>query len=116
MPSMKHRGQHFIVTGAGSGIGRAVALRLASEGATVSLMGRRGDPLRETERLAVQQGAPDPFVVTCDVSDQATVSEAILAAGSDGQATGVAMKHLKSSGAVVDGKTVSTAVRTMRAG
>ena len=39
----------------------------------------------------------------------------VLAAGNDGQATGVAMKHLKSSGAVVEGKDVSAAVRALRA-
>lgn len=39
----------------------------------------------------------------------------IKAAASDGQATGVAMKHLKSAGAPVDGKTVSEAVRKIRA-
>ncbi len=42
------------------------------------------------------------------------VKEQILAAGNDGQATGVAMKHLKSSGAPVTGKDVSAAVRAMR--
>ncbi len=42
------------------------------------------------------------------------VSEAILAAGNDGQATGIAMKHLKGSGAAVEGKDVSAAVRAMR--
>jgi hypothetical protein len=43
------------------------------------------------------------------------VKEAVLAAGNDGQATGVAMKHLKGSGAAVEGKDVSAAVRSMRA-
>jgi len=42
------------------------------------------------------------------------VREQVLGAGNDGQATGVAMKHLKSSGAVVEGKDVSQAVRAMR--
>jgi uncharacterized protein YqeY len=50
------------------------------------------------------------------VAALAEVRDAVLAAGGDGQATGVAMKHLKSSRAVVDGKTVSAAVRSMRAG
>jgi len=44
----------------------------------------------------------------------APVAEAVKAAGNDGQATGVAMKHLKSLGAEVNGKDVSTAVRQMR--
>jgi uncharacterized protein YqeY len=44
----------------------------------------------------------------------APVSDAVRAAGNDGQATGVAMKHLKSSGAVVSGKDVSEAVKRIR--
>ncbi|MBB6428830.1 GatB/YqeY domain-containing protein [Algisphaera agarilytica] len=46
----------------------------------------------------------------------APVADAVLAAGNDGQATGVAMKHLKSNGAEVQGQDVSAAVRQMRAG
>lgn len=42
------------------------------------------------------------------------VADAVKAAGNDGQATGVAMKHLKSTGVSVDGATVSAAVRKMR--
>ncbi|HVW27745.1 MAG TPA: GatB/YqeY domain-containing protein [Polyangiaceae bacterium] len=42
--------------------------------------------------------------------------DAIKAAGNDGQATGIAMKTLKASGAVVDGKLVGEVVRKMRAG
>lgn len=43
------------------------------------------------------------------------VRDAIRAAGNDGQATGVAMKHLKTTGAVVQGKDVGDAVRRVRA-
>lgn len=42
------------------------------------------------------------------------VADAIRAAGNDGQATGVAMKYLKSTGAAVDGKTASAAVKQIR--
>ena len=42
------------------------------------------------------------------------VAEAVKAAANDGQATGVAMKHLKTLGAVVNGKDVSAAVRQLR--
>lgn len=48
------------------------------------------------------------------VAALAPVAEAVRAAGNDGQATGIAMKHLKGSGAVVEGKDVSAAVRSMR--
>ena len=44
----------------------------------------------------------------------APVSDAIRAAGNDGQATGVAMKTLKASGASVNGKDVSEAVKRIR--
>jgi len=49
------------------------------------------------------------------VAALAPVAAEVRAAGNDGQATGVAMKHLKGSGAVVEGKDVSQAVRGMRA-
>jgi uncharacterized protein len=42
------------------------------------------------------------------------VLEQIKAAGNDGQATGIAMKQLKSLGAVVNGKDVATAIKTLR--
>jgi uncharacterized protein len=43
------------------------------------------------------------------------VRDAVRAAANDGQATGVAMKHLKTTGAVVQGKDVGEAVRRLRA-
>jgi uncharacterized protein YqeY len=49
------------------------------------------------------------------VAALAPVVDAVRAAGNDGQATGVAMKHLKSTGATVGGKDVSEAVRKLRA-
>ena len=41
-----------VVTGAGSGVGRAIALRFAAEGWQVALVGRRGETLNETVALA----------------------------------------------------------------
>jgi uncharacterized protein YqeY len=43
------------------------------------------------------------------------VRDAIKAAGNDGQATGIAMKHLKAGGANVTGKDVTEAVKKVRA-
>lgn len=48
------------------------------------------------------------------VAALAPVADAVKAAGNDGQATGVAMKHLKTLGAEVNGKDVSAAVRQLR--
>ncbi len=44
----------------------------------------------------------------------AAVTDQIRAAGNDGQATGVAMKHLKTLGVTSDGKTVGAAVKALR--
>jgi uncharacterized protein YqeY len=57
---------------------------------------------------------PKSLGVADIVAALAPVAEAIKAAGNDGQATGVAMKHLKTLGAVVNGKDVSAAVRQLR--
>jgi uncharacterized protein YqeY len=57
---------------------------------------------------------PKSLGVADIVAALAPVAEAVKAAGNDGQATGVAMKHLKTLGAVVNGKDVSAAVRQLR--
>ena len=67
-----------VVTGAGSGIGRAVAVRLAGDGFTVALAGRRAERLEETAALAsagAGQDGPDrrALVVPTDVADPASV-------------------------------------------
>ncbi|MBT2366385.1 SDR family oxidoreductase [Streptomyces sp. ISL-10] len=61
-----------VVTGAGSGIGRSVALELAAAGWTVALAGRRAEALEETAALA----APDADVVRVptDVTDPDAVA------------------------------------------
>jgi citronellol/citronellal dehydrogenase len=60
------RGHSVLVTGAGSGIGRAIALRLTALGATVTGIGRRPERLAETAALAA--GHEGAFhVEPCDV-------------------------------------------------
>lgn len=58
---------------------------------------------------------PKTLDVAAIVENLAPVKDALKAAGNDGQATGIAMKHLKAQGALVDGKDVSAAVRQIRA-
>ncbi|MBV9363945.1 MAG: SDR family oxidoreductase [Solirubrobacterales bacterium] len=60
-----------LVTGAGSGIGRAIAVRLAGAGYRVALAGRRSESLEATlSELPAQSGS---FAVPTDVSDPASV-------------------------------------------
>ena len=63
-----------LVTGAGSGIGRAVALGLLGEGYTVVLAGRRADRLQETARQAGPHGGR-AFVVPTDVTEAEAVRQ-----------------------------------------
>ena len=57
-----------VVTGAGSGVGRAVAVKFAAEGWQVALVGRREEPLAETAALAGSQAQGRIGVFPCDVS------------------------------------------------
>jgi NAD(P)-dependent dehydrogenase (short-subunit alcohol dehydrogenase family) len=66
------QGQHAFVTGGGTGIGAAVAGRLASAGAAVTIGGRRPAPL-ETTAQAI--GAATGHVLI-DVTDESSVREA----------------------------------------
>jgi NAD(P)-dependent dehydrogenase (short-subunit alcohol dehydrogenase family) len=61
-----------LVTGAGSGVGRAVALALQSAGYSVALAGRRADRLAETVALASPSG-PNMLAIPTDVGDPASV-------------------------------------------
>ncbi|MGN0064763.1 MAG: SDR family NAD(P)-dependent oxidoreductase [Nocardioides sp.] len=61
------------LTGAGSGIGRALAVALASRGALLALSDITPGPLAETAELARAAGARDVLTTTVDVADRAAV-------------------------------------------
>ena len=61
-----------LVTGAGTGIGKAVALALMQDGYAVVLAGRRQDKLEETASEGKSTGAKS-LVVPTDVSDPASI-------------------------------------------
>ncbi|WP_405947853.1 glucose 1-dehydrogenase [Streptomyces prunicolor] len=83
MTSTRFTGRTALVTGAGSGIGRAIALAFAAEGANVVVAGRRREPLDETVVLiegGVEGGKA--FAVTADVS-RAVDAHALVRAAVD---------------------------------
>lgn len=65
-----------LVTGAGSGIGKGAALRLAKGGAFVGLLGRTEDELEET-LAEIRAGGGDGMVLVADVSQADQVAEAV---------------------------------------
>ena len=65
-------GKAVIVTGAGTGIGRAIAHRLAEEGAALTLLARNEERLRD-----VAVGA---FTAACDIREREQVDEAFARA------------------------------------
>jgi NAD(P)-dependent dehydrogenase (short-subunit alcohol dehydrogenase family) len=62
-----------IVTGAGSGIGRAVSVALLNEGYAVAMAGRRREPLEATAQQGKASGSPS-LVIPADVSDPSAVA------------------------------------------
>ncbi len=69
-------GRHAVVTGAGRGIGAAIARRLAGHGARVTLMGRNAARLDDAAAAL-----PGARAVPCDVTDEAAVGRAFADAG-----------------------------------
>jgi NAD(P)-dependent dehydrogenase (short-subunit alcohol dehydrogenase family) len=61
-----------LVTGGGTGLGRAMALELSRLGASVAVLGRRREPLAET--VAALEG--DGFAIQCDVREPDGVAAA----------------------------------------
>jgi NAD(P)-dependent dehydrogenase (short-subunit alcohol dehydrogenase family) len=71
-------GKVAIVAGGGTGIGRAIALRFAREGARVAVFGRRPDPLREVA-AAVTAAGGQALAETGDVGVEADVARLVAA-------------------------------------
>ena len=70
---MSHASPTAVVTGAGSGIGRAVVRKLAEEGWNVALVGRRAAALEETIAQAKDVAGDRLMGFTCDISDARAV-------------------------------------------
>ncbi|HYI48633.1 MAG TPA: SDR family oxidoreductase [Allosphingosinicella sp.] len=91
---MRLKGRHAIVTGGGTGIGAAIAMALAAQGARVTLVGRRREKLEQIESSCAPAKAgaqadsetglllpqEHMFVAPADVTDRAQVDAAFAAA------------------------------------
>jgi citronellol/citronellal dehydrogenase len=69
-------GQVALVTGSGSGMGRATALEMAACGAQVVLFARRDEPLQETAKM-IRAGGGEAFVIPGDIRDEDSVAAAM---------------------------------------
>ena len=72
-------GKAALVTGAGVGIGRAIAIKLASEGARVLIVDLNETTAQETVDT-IQKAGGEAVVFTADVSDEARVAAMVQAA------------------------------------
>src|SRR5579859_7654346 len=70
------QGETALVTGGGTGIGRAIALAFAREGANVAVAGRRLEKLEEITREIEGQGGA-AISVACDVTDAKDAARAV---------------------------------------
>jgi NAD(P)-dependent dehydrogenase (short-subunit alcohol dehydrogenase family) len=73
----RFEGLSAIVTGAASGIGLAIATRLAAEGARLVIADLNGDAIDKAIAQVRQAGAPDAVGAICDVSDEVAVQAAV---------------------------------------
>lgn len=69
-------GKVAVITGAGSGVGRATAIALAEAGATPVLIGRTRESLEETAKSVTEAGGRS-VVIPADVSDEAQIVGAV---------------------------------------
>lgn len=73
---MQLGGKIALVTGAGSGIGKATAVLFAQEGAKVAALGRGVDELKETVTL-IQNGGGEALPISADISQPQEMQQAI---------------------------------------
>jgi NAD(P)-dependent dehydrogenase (short-subunit alcohol dehydrogenase family) len=91
-------GRTAVVTGAGTGIGRAVALAIAGEGAKVVLAGRRRAPLEETREMLKDPGAG--LVFAGDQSSETDVERLFASAVEFGGTVDILVNNAAIAGAV----------------
>lgn len=82
LPAGSYRGETVIVTGGGTGLGRAIALEFARLGASVAVLSRKEEH-RAAGVAAVQQLGARAFAAECDVRRPEQVARAFAAVGKE---------------------------------
>ncbi|WP_293853577.1 SDR family oxidoreductase [uncultured Alsobacter sp.] len=67
-------GKVVVISGGGSGLGRALVLAMAKLGAKIAICGRRQEPLDETARLVAEQGGAPVFAKAMSIRDPEAVN------------------------------------------
>lgn len=70
------RGRVAVVSGASSGLGQQMALALARQGATLAILARREERLKEFEPKLIEAGASEVLCVKCDVTSTEDIEAA----------------------------------------
>lgn len=66
---MRVKGRKFAITGAGRGLGAALAVAMSDEGGQLVLLARSDAALRETASRIQERGGPEPARIFCDLAD-----------------------------------------------
>jgi NAD(P)-dependent dehydrogenase (short-subunit alcohol dehydrogenase family) len=80
-----HAGRIVLVTGAGDGIGRALAISLAAQGATVALLGKTQRKLEQTYDAITAAGGPTPALLPFNLETATAAEYDALYAAIDGE-------------------------------
>lgn len=76
MSQLRFTGKTVFITGAGTGMGRAAALRVAEEGGKVALVGRRPDPITDVQS-EIEAAGGTAIAIACDIADNEAVAAAV---------------------------------------
>ena len=76
MTQNRFTGKTIFITGAGTGMGRAAALRLVEEGGQVVLVGRRPDPINRLQS-EIEAAGGMAIAIACDIADGDAVASAV---------------------------------------
>ena len=74
---MTLQGKIYLITGASSGIGQAACIKLAREGASIVLVGRHEETLKQTLGNMAQQAGQTHHILCCDLALPETIQPAI---------------------------------------